>query len=179
MEVKTVKTRKIQNGVKICKKCHNFGPNGIVHNLGPNLWLCHLGSWARGTHQQTFTDFEHPFSNDHISGMKWTFSSIPKPRINSLKKDQFNRNSGRWAIVSSRSGSLYIWWPLTAWRSSWPQSVTASVAWDKHNLKFHHVRKTFSHSVSSYEYLCLILNIPIRDLEFIGTELKIETTSPC
>ena len=30
---------------------------------------------------------------------------------------------------------------------------------------------------SSYEYPCLILNIRIRDLEYIGTELKIERTS--
>ena len=64
------------------------------------------------------------------------------------KRTQFNRNSGSWAIVSSRSRSLYVWWPLTAWRSSWPQSVTASVAWDEHNLKkFRHVRKTFSHEL--------------------------------
>ena len=140
--------------------------------------ICDFFIWA-ARQEVPITDFEHPFSNDHISGMKWTFSSIPKPRINSLvcqKRTQFN--SGSWAIVSSRFGSLYIWWPLTAWHSSWPQSVTASVAWDEHNLKFRHVRKTFSHSVSSYEYPCLILNIPIWDLEFTETELKIERTSP-
>ncbi len=50
--------------------------------------------------RQIFTDFEHPFSNDHNSGLEWTFSKILKPRINSLvcpcsrKRTQVIRNSG-------------------------------------------------------------------------------------
>ncbi len=42
------------------------------------------------TGQQIFTDFENPFSNDHI---KWTFSKIPKPRINSLVCSSISINS--------------------------------------------------------------------------------------
>ncbi len=47
-------------------------------------YLCPWQLFKEGTHQQIFKDFEHPFSNDHISGLEWTFSKIPKPRINSL-----------------------------------------------------------------------------------------------
>ena len=47
-------------------------------------FLCPWQLFKEGTCQQIFTDFEHPFSNDHILGLEWTFSKIPKPRINSL-----------------------------------------------------------------------------------------------
>ena len=53
-----------------------------IFEFWPKLCLWQL--FKEGNHQQIFTDFEHPFSNDHISGLEWTFSKIPKPRINSL-----------------------------------------------------------------------------------------------
>ena len=46
--------------------------------------MCLWQLFKEGTHQQIFTNLEHPFSNDHISGLEWTFSKIPKPRINSF-----------------------------------------------------------------------------------------------
>ena len=54
--------------------------------------------------QQIFTDFEHPFSHDHVSDLEGTFLKIPNPGINNLvcsnfrKRTQVNSNAGSQAI---------------------------------------------------------------------------------
>ena len=68
---------------------HNRLVVGFVMGTEIFQFQLYLYPWflfKEGTCQQIFIDFEHPFSNDHISGLEWTFSKIPKPRINSFLK---------------------------------------------------------------------------------------------